>query len=56
MIQRIVEIWFTLGHKPKSFQQNGLLGNRLENPKKPEKLGLEELSIEKLVNWGSIKA
>ena len=55
MIQEIVGTWSALRQKPRSSQQNGLLGNRLRNSKRPEKLGLEELSTEKLVDQGSIK-
>ena len=43
IIQEIVEIQSTFGQNSKNFQQNGLLGNRLENAKKLEKLGLEKL-------------
>ena len=50
IIQEIVGTRFALGQKPRSFQQNGLLGNRLGNSKKPKRLGLEELSTEKLVD------
>ena len=56
MIQRIIETQSAFGQKPRSFQQNGLLENRLGNFKKLEKLGLEELSIEELIDQGSMKA
>ena len=56
MIQEIVGIQFAFGQKPKSFYQNGLLGNRSGNSKKSEKLGLEKFSIDRFVNQGNIKA
>ena len=56
MIQGIVGIRSTFGQKPKSFHQNNLLENKSENSKRPEKLGLEELSTEKFVDWESMKA
>ena len=43
IIQRIVETRFALEQRPRSFQQNGLLGNRLRNFKRPEKLGLRRV-------------
>ena len=50
MIQGIVEIQSAFGQRPRSSQQNGLLGNKSGNSERPEKLGLEELSTEKLVD------
>ena len=56
MIQEIVGTQSTLGQKLRSSQQNGLLGNRSKYSKRPKKLGLEKLSIERLVDRESIKA
>ena len=50
IIQNNIEIQSILGPRLKNFQQNGLLENKLKNPKKPESLGLEELSTKRLVN------
>ena len=50
MIQGIVRTHSAFGQRPKNSQQNDLLGNRSKNSKKPERLGLEKLSIEKLID------
>ena len=56
MIQGIDGTQSALKQRPKSSQQNGLLGNRLRNFKRPEKLNLEELLTEKLIDQRSTKA
>ena len=50
MIQGIIGTQFALRQRPRSSQQNGLLENKLANSEKPEKLGLEKLSIERLID------
>ena len=55
IIKEIIGIWSTCGQKPRNFQQNGFLKNRLGNSKRPKKLGHEELLIEGLVDQRSIK-
>ena len=56
IIQEIVGTQFALEQRPRSSQQNGLLGNKSGNLERPEKLGLEELLIEKIIDWGNMKA
>ena len=56
MIKIIIRTWSALGQRFRSFQQNGLLGNRSKNFKKFERLSLQNLSAKRLVDWGSIKA
>ena len=48
-------IQLAFGQRPRSFQQNNLLKNRLMNLERPEKLGLENLSTERFVDWENIK-
>ena len=55
MIQKIDKIQSAFGQRPKSSQQNGLLGNKLGNFKSPEKLDLEELSTKMLIDWENMK-
>ena len=43
MIQGIIGTRSALGQRLRSSQQNGLLGNRLENSERPEKLGLRRV-------------
>ena len=50
MIWRVVEIQSVLRQRPRSSQQNNLLENKSENSERPERLGLEKLSTEELID------